>query len=321
MPLRLADVGEHPRSYGFPPGHPPMGNFLGVPIVIRGQAWGNLYLTEKPGGDFDEADEQTGSGARRVDGDRGRQRPPLRRCRRAARQPRAGRTRARGDDRDHPRRGRRDRPRPDPRDDRQARPGTGRGTLAADPARGRRRAAGHRRGGEFENHSDLRLTGRGFGARSGLPVAATQPRSRDLDAALPVRTRRPRNGGESLLVPLVFRGESVGRARSARPACRRIRVRPRERAGARVLRGQRGDRRRHRSVGRQGQRAATASKRPSASVAAGLASFTTSPCRAWRGLRVMLSAARRGGEPGDVDGLLSRRRSSRSTARSRRCAA
>jgi GAF domain-containing protein len=46
-PLRLADVGEHPRSYGFPPGHPSMSSFLGVPIVIRGRAWGNLYLTEK----------------------------------------------------------------------------------------------------------------------------------------------------------------------------------------------------------------------------------------------------------------------------------
>lgn len=58
-PLRLAEVGRHPRSYGFPPGHPPMTNFLGVPVMIRGHAWGNLYLTEKAGGDFDEADEQT----------------------------------------------------------------------------------------------------------------------------------------------------------------------------------------------------------------------------------------------------------------------
>jgi signal transduction histidine kinase len=49
-PLRLDDVGQHPRSYGFPPGHPPMRTFLGVPIVIRGEAWGNLYLTEKGGG-------------------------------------------------------------------------------------------------------------------------------------------------------------------------------------------------------------------------------------------------------------------------------
>jgi signal transduction histidine kinase len=56
-PLRLADLGEHPRSYGFPPGHPPMRGFLGVPILIRGEAWGNLYLTHKADGDFDQDDE------------------------------------------------------------------------------------------------------------------------------------------------------------------------------------------------------------------------------------------------------------------------
>jgi signal transduction histidine kinase len=58
-PLRLGDVTQHPRSYGFPPGHPPMRSFLGVPIMIRGEAYGNLYLTEKEGGEFDEADEQS----------------------------------------------------------------------------------------------------------------------------------------------------------------------------------------------------------------------------------------------------------------------
>ena len=57
-PLRLHDVGEHPQSYGFPIDHPPMHSFLGVPIRIRGEAYGNLYLTEKDGGDFDEGDEQ-----------------------------------------------------------------------------------------------------------------------------------------------------------------------------------------------------------------------------------------------------------------------
>ncbi len=57
-PLRIAEVGAHPRSYGFPPGHPEMHTFLGVPILIRGQAWGNLYLTEKEGGgEFDQGDE------------------------------------------------------------------------------------------------------------------------------------------------------------------------------------------------------------------------------------------------------------------------
>jgi signal transduction histidine kinase len=57
-PLRLASVGDDPRSYGFPPGHPPMSSFLGAPVLIRGQAWGNLYLTEKEGGPFTEADEE-----------------------------------------------------------------------------------------------------------------------------------------------------------------------------------------------------------------------------------------------------------------------
>jgi signal transduction histidine kinase len=56
--LRLREVGEHPRSFGFPAGHPPMHSFLGVPIVVRGQAYGNLYLTEKEGGEFDAADEE-----------------------------------------------------------------------------------------------------------------------------------------------------------------------------------------------------------------------------------------------------------------------
>jgi signal transduction histidine kinase len=57
-PLRLSDVGAHPRSYGFPLSHPPMGNFLGVPILVRGEAWGNLYLTGKPDGDFTDSDEK-----------------------------------------------------------------------------------------------------------------------------------------------------------------------------------------------------------------------------------------------------------------------
>ena len=58
-PLRLRDVGQHPQSYGLPAGHPPMHSFLGVPIVVRGQAWGNLYLTEKAdGGEFTEGDQE-----------------------------------------------------------------------------------------------------------------------------------------------------------------------------------------------------------------------------------------------------------------------
>ena len=58
-PLRLDDVGAHPQSYGFPPGHPPMTTFLGVPVLIRGEAFGNLYLTEKAGeGGFTDEDEE-----------------------------------------------------------------------------------------------------------------------------------------------------------------------------------------------------------------------------------------------------------------------
>jgi signal transduction histidine kinase len=58
QPLRLSDVSRHAQSYGFPEGHPPMRTFLGVPIVIRGAVWGNLYLTEKDEGDFTPADQE-----------------------------------------------------------------------------------------------------------------------------------------------------------------------------------------------------------------------------------------------------------------------
>lgn len=57
-PLRTDDVSGHPRSYGFPDGHPPMHGFLGVPILIRGESWGNLYLTEKEGEGFTDGDEE-----------------------------------------------------------------------------------------------------------------------------------------------------------------------------------------------------------------------------------------------------------------------
>ena len=58
-PLRLHDLADDPRSVGFPPGHPPMRSFLGVPILLRGVAYGNLYLTEKEGSEhFTEEDEE-----------------------------------------------------------------------------------------------------------------------------------------------------------------------------------------------------------------------------------------------------------------------
>ena len=58
-PLRLHDLADDPRSVGFPRNHPPMRSFLGVPVLLRGVAFGNLYLTEKDGGgDFSEEDEE-----------------------------------------------------------------------------------------------------------------------------------------------------------------------------------------------------------------------------------------------------------------------
>ena len=56
-PLRLDDIARDPRSVGFPPNHPPMKSFLGVPIMLRGTAYGNLYLTDKVGGFTDEDED------------------------------------------------------------------------------------------------------------------------------------------------------------------------------------------------------------------------------------------------------------------------
>lgn len=57
-PLRLPEISQNPASYGFPPHHPPMRSFLGVPIRVRDEVFGNLYLTEKRDGrDFDGEDE------------------------------------------------------------------------------------------------------------------------------------------------------------------------------------------------------------------------------------------------------------------------
>ncbi len=59
VPLRLADLSGHPASAGFPPGHPPMTGFLGVPVRIGEEVFGHLYLTERSrGGEFTADDEQ-----------------------------------------------------------------------------------------------------------------------------------------------------------------------------------------------------------------------------------------------------------------------
>jgi signal transduction histidine kinase len=57
-PIRTADINRHPQRYGFPPHHPPMKSFLGVPVTGRGGVFGNLYLTEKiDAPEFDAEDE------------------------------------------------------------------------------------------------------------------------------------------------------------------------------------------------------------------------------------------------------------------------
>jgi signal transduction histidine kinase len=57
--IRLPDIARHPSSYGFPANHPPMRTFLGVPVLVRGEVFGNLYLTEKRGGgEFTASDER-----------------------------------------------------------------------------------------------------------------------------------------------------------------------------------------------------------------------------------------------------------------------
>jgi signal transduction histidine kinase len=62
-PLRLPDLHAHPDSFGFPPGHPPMTSFLGVPIRMRGVVYGNLYLTDKADGQvFTDVDQELAVG-------------------------------------------------------------------------------------------------------------------------------------------------------------------------------------------------------------------------------------------------------------------
>jgi signal transduction histidine kinase len=58
-PLRTTEIAEHPDSFGFPPNHPPMHTFLGVPIIVRDRIFGRLYMTEKEGGHkFSKDDER-----------------------------------------------------------------------------------------------------------------------------------------------------------------------------------------------------------------------------------------------------------------------
>lgn len=303
VPLRLSNVGEHPRSYGFPPGHPPMGNFLGVPIMIRGQAWGNLYLTEKPDGDFDEADEQTALvlaewTAIAVDNARlytdvGKQRDSLERAVRGLKAT-TEITRAVGGETDLGRiletiakRGRA--------------LVEARSLLILLEDRGELRVAAA--AGEFEGPSELRLSV--AGSAPGQVFESRQAsRLRDLDSALLSESDILGMGGESLLVPLVFRGESVGVLVALDPLA----------AGSEF--GLESEQVLGSFAASAATAVATAQSAAKVSVRNSIEAAERERGRWARelhdeslqslaGLRVILSAARRGGSPADVDGLLS----------------
>jgi signal transduction histidine kinase len=272
VPLRLADVGAHPRSFGFPPGHPPMGNFLGVPIVIRGRAWGNLYLTEKPGGDFDEADEQSalilaGWTAIAIDNARlyadvGKQRDTLERAVRSL-EATTEVTRAVGGETDLSR------------------------ILETIAKRGRALVEARSLLILLEEDGELRLA-----AAAGEPVDYPPPEPDGLATQ-----------AETLLVPLVFRGESVGVLVALDP------LGPGSEFGAES----------ERLLGSFAASAATAVATAQSAAEDSLRNSIEAAERergrwarelhdeslqSMAGLRVMLSAARRGGDPAAVDDLL-----------------
>jgi signal transduction histidine kinase len=302
VPLRLSDVGEHPRSYGFPPGHPPMGNFLGVPIVIRGQAWGNLYLTEKPDRDFDEADEQSALilaewtaiavDNARLYADVGMQRDTLERAVRSL-EATTEVTRAVGGETEL-----------GPILETIAKRGRAlveaRSLLILLEAGGELRVAAA--AGEFENHSELRLAvadsvpGQVFTSRQAS-------RLRDLDTGPLVQADGLEMQAETLLVPLVFRGASVGVLVALDP------LGPGDEFGAES----------EQLLGSFAASAATAVATAQSAAADSVRNSIEAAERergrwarelhdeslqSMAGLRVVLSAARRGGDPADVDDLL-----------------
>jgi signal transduction histidine kinase len=302
LPLHISDVGGHPRSFGFPPGHPPMRNFLGVPIVIRGQAWGNLYLTEKPDGDFDEADEQSALilaewtaiavDNARLYADLGKQRDTLERAVRGL-EATTEVTRAVGGETDL-----------GPILETIAKRGRAlveaQSLLILLEADGELRVAAA--AGEFEDHSELRLTvaesvpGQVFTSRQ-------TSRLRDLDTGPSVQPDSLEMKPESLLVPLVFRGASVGVLVALAPlvAESEFGVESEQLLGSFAASAA--------TAVATAQSAAADSARNSIEAAERergrwARELHDESLQSMAGLRVVLSAARRGGDPENVDVLL-----------------
>ena len=206
-PLRLTDVGAHPRSYGFPIGHPPMETFLGVPILVGGEAWGNLYLTEKDGRRVHRRRRAGRRHARPLGGDRDRQRPPCyEQLSGAARRARARRSRR---SRPRPRSRARSAARPTStraRADRQARPGAGRRrALLSSSSRSATSCVVAAVAGEVDRDDRADASCRSAGTVAGrscdAPAAAAerraQPRALQRDGPRPARVRGAAPGSSS----------------------------------------------------------------------------------------------------------------------------
>ena len=219
-PLRLADVGSHPRSYGFPAGHPPMTTFLGVPVRIRDSVFGNLYLTEKQDGEFTAADEQALVVLAEWAGFAIENARLYREATERRGRARKGRRRLRGGARGRARRRRRDAARPDPGADRQA------GTRAG-RARARCSSRSSRAGAWPSTRSPASWSGRSstrwwtWRARRRRAFSSGRGRciwSRGARAA--VRVVEGIDARAALLVPLTFRGTVCRIAGRTRPGVR-----------------------------------------------------------------------------------------------------
>ena len=241
-PLRLADVGAHPESYGFPLAHPPMHTFLGVPIVVRGEVWGNLYLTEKAAGEFTQDDEDAVDRPRRLGGDRDRQRAAVPRRAAAPRRAPAREPRSGDDDGDRARARRRHGPRPRARARREAVARADRG------ARGRARAARRRRARDRRRR---RARACRSSRASGCPSTARSP-GRVAQRAVTAAHRaargpfaRRRLGARTALVtPMIFHNRAIGILSAFDRHRRGRRVLRGGRAAAAGVRRERGDGRR-----------------------------------------------------------------------------
>ena len=216
VPLQLWDVDDHPRSYGFPLGHPPMRSFLGVPVLVGGEPYGNLYLTEKQGAaEFTAEDEEAVvllaefagvaiDHARRYTGSE-RRRAELQGTVNAL-EATIEIARALGW---------RDQPRHDPGAGRQARARAGVRTGARDRARARRRAR-RRRGRRNAARGPRRPTARASGTRS--PARPCEPVSLSGWPTSSTARALSRFGlgqfgltpDDGLVVPLLFRGRTYG---------------------------------------------------------------------------------------------------------------